>query len=339
VIAVVVTAAQAAIWVSNLPEFLLALVVVLFTAAAEGGSAGLRVAIACAVALTALTAVGLGIAQDVSVYQVPLVALTCGAAIGLGVGTARQRDVAAALAARVTAARMEGAHRQREAVAEERTAIARELHDIIGHALATIAVRAEAADRVAATKPEAATEAIASIAVAARQSLDETRRVLAGLRQADVAELEPAPDLDAIRQLIAGLQEAGATIDYREAGCDGPEPSAVVLGGTYRIVQESLSNAIKHAGPGTEVQVEITCRSDALEVQVVNSLAERDDAEFSDETAPWPGDGQGLSGMAERAQVLGGRFEAGPQGDRFVVRALLPTAGAGRSPNQREEGL
>jgi signal transduction histidine kinase len=319
VAAMAVTLAQATIWVSNLPEFVLALIVVLYTAASDGGRRGVQVAVVCAVGLTALSTVGLQVAEDVAVYQVPLVALTCGVAITLGAAAARQRERAAELAAQVTAVRLEGEHGRRQAVVDERSSIAKELHDIIGHALATIAVRAEAADRVAAKQPEAAAEAIASIAVAARASLDETRRVLAGLRTADTAELAPPPDLASIERLVEPLREAGVDVALSSSGCEDHEPPAVVIGGAYRIVQESLTNAIKHGGPDTSVAVELRCGPDRLDVRIVNSLPAVPDPVGVSMTP-----GNGMSGMAERAEVLGGTFGAGLTDEGFVVEATLP---------------
>lgn len=317
VVTAAATVAQVLIWVNDLPEFLLAMIVILFTAASDGGRAGIRTAITASVVLTGFTIVGLRLAADVSVYQVPLVALTCWTAIILGANAARQRSREAELASAVTTARLQGEHERHKAITDERSAIARELHDIVGHTLATIAVRAEAADRVAANKPEAATEAIAAIANTARSSLDETRRVLAGLRANDVAELAPPPDISSLRTLVADLQGAGATIALTENGCNDHQPPAVVLAGAYRIVQESLTNAIKHGGPDSVIEVALTCSATSLDIVVVNT-APNANGEVDR-------DGNGVNGMAERAYVLGGTFSAQRTGDRFTVAASLPT--------------
>lgn len=314
---VVATTAQVLVWMTDLPEFLLALVVILYTAAAEGGRRGRRTAIAATVVLTAVTGLGLRIAGDVSVYQLPLVVLTCATAIALGDNAARQRRRAAELASQVTETRLLAEHERRNAITDERSAIARELHDVIGHTLATIAVRAEAADRVAAKQPSAAADALAAIADTARSSLDETRRVLAGLRESANAELEPTPDMASVRRLVTDLAEAGASVSLVESGCRDRVPPAVVLGGAFRIVQESLTNAVKHGGPDPVIEVYIDCTTTNMGVRVVNTVAG-----VATQTAS---PGSGVNGMAERAHVLGGTFDATRTDDQFTVEATLPT--------------
>ncbi|MGB5758139.1 MAG: ATP-binding protein, partial [Acidimicrobiales bacterium] len=104
-----------------------------------------------------------------------------------------------------------------------------------------------------------------------------------------------------------------------ERGCDEHTPPPVVAGGAHRIVQESLTNAIKHGGPAVAVEVRLTCHGDELEIRITNSI---DRAASAD---PARTAGAGLAGMAERADVLGGTFDAGPMDGRFVVTARLPT--------------
>ena len=207
-----------------------------------------------------MTAIGVRIADDVTLYQLPLILLTCGTAITLGVLATRQRLVAETLAAEVTEVQVRSEHERAQAIAEERSHIARELHDIIGHTLSVIAVRAESADRVAQRRPEAASAAVADIADAARSALHQTRRVLSGLRGSGTADLAPAPDLEATRRLVTDLAQAGVAATLTDTGCDDHTPPAVVAGGAHRIVQESLTNAIKHGGPGVTIEVELTCR-------------------------------------------------------------------------------
>ena len=318
-VVVVATAAQAAIWVSGLPEVLLSIIVILYTAVSEGGRRGFRAAVAASAVLTVVTAVGVGIADDVTLYQLPLIVLTCGTAIALGANAERQGRLAAELATSIAEARINSEHERAKAVADERSHIARELHDVIGHTLSVIAVRAEAADRVAERQPEAANDAVADIARAARSALGETRRVLAGLRKSAVLELTPPPDLAGTRRLVTDLAAAGVDATLVERGCDEHTPPPVVAGGAHRIVQESLTNAIKHGGPAVAVEVRLTCHGDELEIRITNSI---DRAASAD---PARTAGAGLAGMAERADVLGGTFDAGPMDGRFVVTARLPT--------------
>lgn len=320
VVAVVAGLAQTLVWVNDLPEFLLALVVALYTASADGGRRGRVASAGIGLALTVVTAVGLRVAGDVSLYQVPLVALTCAVAIALGATSEQQRRRAGRLAADVTSARLQAAHDRDRAVVEERQAIARELHDVIGHTLATIAVRAEAADRVATNRPEEGGRALEAIAAVARSSLDETRRVLAGLRAGADAEFAPHPDTGAIRILVDDLARAGADVRLDIEGDDRHPPTVLVAAAAHRIVQEALTNAVKHGGVDVAVTVEMTCSRDAVTIAVCNAVEGEVDR----------GAGSGLDGMAERVHVLGGRFEAGRRGDQFVVEAWLPTtSGAG----------
>jgi signal transduction histidine kinase len=327
VVTIVATVAQATIWVSGLPEVLLSLIVILYTAASEAGARGLRTAIAASVVLTGVTGVGVRIAEDVTLYQLPLIVLTCGTAIALGVHADRQRAATAALATEVAELRLRSEYERAAVIADERNRVARELHDLIGHSLSTIAVRAEAADRVADQRPAAARDAVAAIAVAARAALDETRRVLAGLRRSGEAELAPAPDLDAIRSLVDQLAQAGVDVSIRVEHCDGQELPPVTLGGAHRIVQESLTNAVRHGGPDVSIEATLVCRGGALDVTVVDDGPGR--ASGTDDAS----DGSGLTGMAERAAVLGGTFAAGNRpGGGFMVHAVLPITHA--PPNE-----
>ncbi len=316
-ITVLAAGAQAAVWISGLPEVLLPVIIVLYTAA-DAGVTARRVAIGASAALTVLTGVGLRVAEDVTPYQLPLVALTCGTAIVLGTNAARRRAEATELATSAAEARVRSEQEREQAVGAERSRIARELHDIIGHTLSVIAVRAEAADRVAATRPDAVAEAVPAIASSARAALDETRRVLAGLRH-DEAALAPPPDLMATRRLVTDVADAGVDVTLTETGCDDHAPPATVVGGVHRILQESLTNAIKHGGPGVDIEVALRCAPDALALRVTNSLRPGSTRE-----RPVSDDGAGLAGMAERASVLGGTFTAGADRGRFVVDVELP---------------
>lgn len=322
IVTIIATVAQAAIWVSDLPEVLLSMIVLLYTVASEEGRRGLGVAIGASIALTAITAVGLSAADDVTIYQLPLIVLTCGTAIALGVFADRQRTTTGELATQVAEIRLRSEHERATAVADERTHIARELHDIIGHSLSTIAVRAEAADRVADKQPTAARDAVTAIAEVSRSALSETRRVLTGLRESDDVDLEPPPDIDAIRRMVADLAAAGVDVTLTTERCDDRPPSAVVVAGAYRIVQESLTNAVRHAGSQASITVALICRPAELDITISDGGTGR----TGDDITARDGSGSGLAGMAERAGVLGGTFEAGnrPTGG-FVVRAVLPT--------------
>jgi signal transduction histidine kinase len=322
-VVVLATIAQAAIWIVGLPDVLLPILVMLYTAASEAGERGVRTAVASSVVLTVVTAIGVRISEDVTIYQLPLIALTCGTAIVLGVNAARQRSAASDLAAASAEHRLRAEHERVKAIADERAHIGRELHDIIGHSLSVIAVRAEAADRVAAQQPDVARHAVADIAGAARLALSETRRVLTGLQRSSAAELAPPPDLDSTKELVAELAASGIDVSLLRHGCDEYRPSPVVAGGAYRIVQESLTNAIKHGGAGVEIEAAITCDEAGVEISIINTLDRITKAGATE------AEGSGLAGMAERAEVLGGSFRAGRRPDgRFAVRAVLPDRSA-----------
>lgn len=318
------TIAQSAIWISDLPEVLLPMIVILYSAASQDEEHGLHATIAASLVLTAVTAIGVGVADDVTLYQLPLIALTCGVAVGLGANAARQRQRAAALSAAMAEAELRADHERSQAIALERSHIARELHDIIGHTLSVIAVRAEAADRVAERRPEAAHDAVGDIADAARSALSETRRILAGL-QSTSAELAPPPDLAATCRLVDDVAGTGVDVTLVRTGCDEHTPSAVIAGGAHRIVQESLTNAIKHGGPSVSIVTELRCTEQMLDVTITNTLPKG----WQTVHDPAESEGSGLTGMAERADVLGGTFAAGPEANgTFVVRAALPARAA-----------
>ena len=198
----------------------------------------------------------------------------------------------------------------RRAVLGERMAIARDLHDIVAHHVSVIAVQAEGAQSVLATRPERAGQAMADVAETARTALAELRRLLGVLRSE--GGVVPQPGLAAIDVLVDSVRHAG--MDVRLTRANDSDVDAVAGLTAYRVVQESLTNVLKHAGPcATDVSVAV--RGDALVVSVI------DDGRGPDAT----NGGHGLIGMRERVAVLGGTLDAGA-GDHggFVVRARLP---------------
>jgi signal transduction histidine kinase len=219
------------------------------------------------------------------------------------------------LEARVSLAEQETMRR----VAEERLRIAREVHDVVGHGLATITLRAGVADRVADRDPDEVREALRAIRQVSRESLSELSALLGVLREGEAAPAEhaPTPDLDAVPRLVNGLRDAGLDVDLQIEGNGGPVPEVVGAAG-YRIVQEALTNVARHAGPKPRAHVRLSRHDGVVEVEV------RDDGPG----APAPvRPGGGLTGMRERAASLGGAFEAGSAADGgFRVWASLPVA-------------
>ncbi|MBT2383196.1 sensor histidine kinase [Streptomyces sp. ISL-11] len=246
-----------------------------------------------------------------------------------GVGIRRHRD--AAHAARLEAERtaLLAEMDRRQAVGAERARMARELHDMVANHLSAIAIHSTAALSIG--DPRASEEALGVIRENSVQGLAEMRRLIGLLRHAG-AEAEPAatPRLDGVDALLAHARTAVRDERFRFALCDergpGPLPAPVELA-AYRIVQESLTNAVKHAAPGP-VTVRLTSAAGRPLVAEVTS------AFGSGPTPRAPGSGAGLVGMSERVALLDGEFEAGPvdgpDGKRWRVRAELPVPEEGR---------
>lgn len=215
-----------------------------------------------------------------------------------------------------------------EALAAERTRIARELHDLVAHSMSVINLQAQGAQRAIATNPDAVRAALVAIETASRDGLEEMRRLLAMLRTEGGPELlHPMPGLDALAGLIERTRAAGLGVDLEVVGEPRPVAHGVELT-AYRVIQESLTNALRHGQPGAAT-VRLTWSRDRLDIDVLNpSGADR----HNDGRGPRTGRvGQGLIGMRERVALYGGSFEsrATPEG-RFAIRASLPASDGAR---------
>jgi signal transduction histidine kinase len=202
-----------------------------------------------------------------------------------------------------------------DAVLEERARIARELHDLVAHNVSVMVVQA-GAERHALPGDQAETrETLASIEQSGRQALAEARRLLGVLRRdGEPDELEPQPGLEQLETLVAQVRRAGLSVALTVEGEPAPLPAGLDLC-AYRIVQEGLTNALKHAGAGASAQVRIAYAPAALEIDV------RDNGNG----AVANGAGHGLIGMRERVALYGGELEAGPRAEGgFGVHARLP---------------
>lgn len=198
------------------------------------------------------------------------------------------------------------------AVDEERARIARELHDIVSHSLSTITVQAGVGAHLADREPERALEALQIIETTGRSTMEELRRLLGDVRDAG-SERRPQPGLKDIEDLVRQMESAGMTVELTTKG-NSSQPGQMVQLSAYRLVQESLTNALKHA-PSAPTHIGIDRQDNALEVEVV-SLGRFDEQPV--------GEGLGLVGMKERVSMLGGDFEAGPTDDGWRVWARLP---------------
>ncbi|MFG6504114.1 sensor histidine kinase [Microbacterium sp. P05] len=198
-----------------------------------------------------------------------------------------------------------------QAAAEgERVRIARDMHDVVAHSLAVVIAQADGARYAAASDPAAATTALATISTTARAALTDVRVLLTQLRHSQSAG--PQPTLADVEVLYSRVREAGVELRVDVDPVAASDPPAAVQLAVYRILQEALTNALRH-GDGGVVAVHLGWYPERVELTVRNGRRGE----------PGPG-GHGLIGMRERAQLVGGRLETGPQGGVFVVAAVLP---------------
>jgi signal transduction histidine kinase len=216
---------------------------------------------------------------------------------------------------RATSLELEQEVRAAEAVAEERGRIARELHDVVAHAISVIVVQARGGRHVLDEQPMEARAALDAIERAGEQALVEMRRLLGVLRSVDErAALAPQPGLARLDELAGEVAAAGLPVEVDVEGAPVELPPGIDVS-AYRIVQEALTNALKHAGPA-HARVVVRYETDALELEVVDDGAG---------TGAGDGSGHGLLGIRERVGVYGGELESGRRADGgFGIRVRLP---------------
>jgi signal transduction histidine kinase len=205
----------------------------------------------------------------------------------------------------------------RAAVAQERTRIARELHDVVGHSVTVMMVQAGAARMLVESDPSGARERLLAVEESGREALAEARRILTVLRDdRDGDSLGPQPGVEDLGRLVSEARAAGFDVAFTVEGEPEELPPGEALA-AYRIIQEALTNARKHAA-GARVDVRVRYLPGAVELAVVNEDGESD-ARARD------GDGHGVIGMRERVNLYGGELDVGPRPDGgFAVRARLP---------------
>jgi signal transduction histidine kinase len=201
-------------------------------------------------------------------------------------------------------------------VEQERTRIARDMHDVVAHSLAVVIAQADGARYARATDPDAVDDALTSIAATAREALGDVRLLLGELRYAEAEG--PQPSLADLDRLVDQLRAAGLPIELRRAGEDVALGSAHQIA-VYRIVQEALTNALRHGDTTRTATVDLVGESNGVTITVTNAL--RNDVP---DDGPAQRIGHGLPGMRERAVLSGGWLSAEPRDDRFVVTAFLP---------------
>jgi signal transduction histidine kinase len=228
------------------------------------------------------------------------------------------RERAEELRQKVADAENEREESARRAVEEERARIARELHDVVAHQMTVMTIQAEGARRIADGADPRVIEALDTIKATGHAALAEMRRVVGLLRETDgVAELAPLPRLDDLSSLIEQVRSAGVSVELTVEGDSRPLADGVELS-AFRIIQESLTNAVQHGGPGVSADVAVSYGDDSLDVLV-------DDDGRGAAAAPSNGGGNGLVGMRERVAVLGGSLEAGAKtSGGYRVHASIP---------------
>jgi signal transduction histidine kinase len=315
----------------------LAVLVALYTVAAQRPR---RTALTCAVLLEAAAVVA-ALTPSRLDWWFALLTLSglVAAALGLGLFTATRRAYLAELRDRATRLERERDQQGELAAAAERSRIAREIHDIVAHHLTVIVALSDGAVAASAASPARAAEVMRTVSATGREALTDTRRLLGVLRDDSEGAGEgaggggggggddsghrphrPAPDLHELDALVQRVREAGLPVVHEVQGAAGPLAPGLQLT-AYRLVQEALTNSLKHAGAGASATVRLRHSPDELAVEVSDDGAGRRGASF--------GSGRGLVGMRERVAAFGGEVEAGPRpGGGWVVTARLRPDGA-----------
>lgn len=233
-----------------------------------------------------------------------------------GLGGRALHTRSSALERRAETLDLEEEERAAAAAAAERRRIARELHDIISHSLGVVVLQAGAAEQVLHRDPERAREVLRSIRATGQEAIAEMATLLGLIRGGPELSREPRPCLADLDRLVTTMREAGLVVDLELEGRRPTLPAAVELS-AFRVVQEGLTNAAKHAS-GARVRVRVRFGDEELEIEVVDE---------GSPTSNGPGARHGLAGLRERVAVFGGRFESGPLPEGgWLLRATFPLA-------------
>jgi signal transduction histidine kinase len=317
----VVTAAQVtaeALGVQG-PGFIGVLIAVYSLAAHDAGQARRWTAISVTTVIGVLFLTG-WLLDEVGIASLVSSVVILVSAYAIGDNVQRRRQAAIDLVERAERAERERDLVAHQRVADERTRIARDLHDVVAHSVSVMVIQAAAARRTLETDPATASATLEELETTGRQAMNDLRRVLGVLRgdggRPGEATRSPQPGLADLRALLDANEDLPLTVDI-SADPDHPIPGGVPVA-VYRIVQEALTNVRRHAGPVRSVTVALRCVDDALEVTV------EDDGRGAAADRPESA-GYGLVGMRERAVAAGGRLHAGPRpGGGWRVRATFP---------------
>jgi signal transduction histidine kinase len=305
----------------------MSLMICLYTLARNQSMRRLRVAVGASVPSLVLFVFRVAHAQRLELVSVFYLATAIAASIALGLVARERHAQFAALAERAAHAEYEREQRARIAVLAERARFSREMHDIVGHTLAVVIGLADGGVRQVEANPERGRQVFELIGETSRHALADLRRTLGALRERPLEEgaqdvgaeaLAPQAGVADISELLERTRSAGPRVSYRTGGDPTELPHSLQLA-IYRIVQESLTNSLRHAGPDTSVQVAVDEVSLRVSVSDTGSKTHR----AAPATAGLPG--QGLTGVRERAALAGGRAEAGPNDSGgWTVTADLP---------------
>jgi len=291
---------------------------------------GRRLLAGTAMGLLMIVELGIG-GRLVTLEDWVYVLLTYGAALVFGVALRVQTDRSIALAVAADRAEREQEATAQAAVHEERARIARELHDVVAHNVGLIVLQAGGARSVLATEPERARAALAQVEETGRQTLAEMRHLVGILRVDDGADRQPMPCLERLPALLDEARAAGRTVDLEVQGPPVELPAGLGLA-AYRLIQEALTNAGKHA-PTSAVRVLLGYEPGRLRIEVSNdggppgAAGDLVSGAAGDPDPGSAGPGHGLIGMRERVQLYGGQLQTGPvAGGGFHVEAMLPVS-------------
>ncbi|MCS0638169.1 histidine kinase [Streptomyces sp. LP05-1] len=326
-----VTAAACVQWLLGVPlPAGLAVLVALYTVAAHSGRRGALVAAAVVEAGAALACLRW---TTGGAFLIPFVGLTAMvvAATALGVNARTTRVCLAALEERAARLEQQRDQRARLAAAEERTRITREMHDIVTHNLSVMVALTDAAVYARHRSPDRATAAMLQISETGRQALTDMRRSLGVLRAGEPdAERHPLPGIAQLEALADQLCAAGLPTRVEILGGHTQLPATAQLT-VYRLVQEALTNTLKHTPAGTRAEVRIRCTAGTVTVDVTDT-GPRPPRPSATPPGHGPGPGHGIAGMRERAAAYGGKLEAGPlPGGGWGVRTRLFLDGGGEA--------
>ncbi len=286
---------------------------------------GRRPALLYAVANVVISVVQLGIQSNTTgtwLVSTTVSILSIALCWTLGEFAGARRAYHAEVEQRLALLEVERDHQAQMAVAAERARIARELHDVVAHAVSVIVVQADGAAYAIHSQPELAERAVKTISATGREALTELRRLLGVLRSEEAGEERtPQPaGTQSLSELAERVRAVGLPVRLEIVGDVDDLPAGVGLG-IYRIVQEALTNSLKHAGPGTKAVVRVERTNDEVRLNIA------DDGRQSVGTLVGVSGGNGLIGMRERALVFGGSLDAGPRpGGGWLVHARLPLA-------------